>query len=424
MLPKKRKIFSSIDYLLFAGLLLFLVSVVLTSAQANIQTDAIDYYAIVQHLIGDPQPVVPALPFIDQRSPGYPMLTLPVYSVLRWTTFWITPEIVRAVPPQPHAADVPRPSEQALLPPQPLLFREVFFKNFDLTPQGTWFKWDMIAAMLITSYGLFFAGLVFSAKTMTDLYPESLGASLAPLMVVSSQVFMHNLVNTPAYATLAVFGVSCLFTYFWVRGWQTQAVWVQSIAGVLAGLLVLTRLETVLIVAVLLMVLLFQRKIRFACYFVVGGLLPLALLLFYNWFQFGNPWYVGMLKGNMSVLTFDTSYVLATLVEPRSGILFWSAPVLLGIAGLLTATARPLQGLGWASLVLIALVALRVPVMYFCVGQGTLLVSGLNVTCPPDRSAMLEMIRFDANRYLIPLIPFAILGLRDLLGKIAKGISR
>jgi hypothetical protein len=31
---------------------------------------------------------------------------------------------------------------------------------------------------------------------------------------------------------------------------------------------------------------------------------------------------------------------------------------------------------------------------------------------------MLQLIRFDANRYVIPLAPFAVLGLRGLLGQI------
>lgn len=34
---------------------------------------------------------------------------------------------------------------------------------------------------------------------------------------------MHNLLNTPAYATLTVFGVSAVLTWFWVRGWQGGA---------------------------------------------------------------------------------------------------------------------------------------------------------------------------------------------------------
>ena len=149
-------------------------------------------------------------------------------------------------------------------------------------------------------------------------------------MVVTSMVFMHNLVNTPAYATLAVFGVSAFFAWCWVRGCQGGAAWSQALAGLLAGLLVLTRLEAVVIVAVLLAALALTRQWRFLRNFVLGGLPVLALLLLYNASQFGNALHAGILKGDMNVLTFDLSYVLATLVGPQSGILFGSMLTVLG----------------------------------------------------------------------------------------------
>ena len=108
------------------------------------------------------------------------------------------------------------------------------------------------------------------------------------------------------------------------------------------------------------------------------------------------------------------------LAGPRSGIVFWSALSCLGFAGLMAASSRPLKALGLASLVLVALVALRVPVMYYCVGQGMQNISGVLITCPPDSASLLTLVRFDANRYLIPLVPFAVLGLRDLLEHVFK----
>lgn len=67
---------------------------------------------------------------------------------------------------------------------------------------------------------LFFAGLASSSRTLVLLLPAPVGYSLPPLLVVTAAVFMHNLMNTPAYATLAVFDVNTCFTWFWVRGWQ------------------------------------------------------------------------------------------------------------------------------------------------------------------------------------------------------------
>jgi len=73
---------SRLDTALFALLMLFLLAVVAVSGMANLQTDAIDYYAIVQQLVGDAPPIVPNLPFLEQRSPGYPLLTLPLFYAL------------------------------------------------------------------------------------------------------------------------------------------------------------------------------------------------------------------------------------------------------------------------------------------------------------------------------------------------------
>ena len=413
-----------LDALLCALLLLFLAAVVLTSGMANIQTDAIDYYAIVQRLVGDEPPLVPNLPFVEQRSPGYPLLNLPAYYLLKGATFWIETETVRVTPAPAAAGETPRPSEQALLPPQPLRFSQIFFKDFDLAPQGGLFKWNIIAAMLLTGYSLFFAGLFISGKTLGLLYASPVGYSLPPLLVITAVVFMHNLVNTPAYAALTVFGVSAFCTWFWVRGWQGAGAWSQALAGLLAGLLVLTRLETVVIVAVLLAALALTRQWRFLRHFVLGGLPALALLLLYNASQFGNALYTGILKGDMNILAFAPSYVLATLAGPQSGILFWSALTSLGIIGLLLSARPGLRALGLAALALIVLIALRVPVMYGCVGLGVQVISGVAITCPPDMPAMLALIRSDANRYVIPLAPFAVLGLRGLLGQLSHLFRR
>jgi hypothetical protein len=353
------------------------------------------------------------------------LLTAPAAYLLKAARAWIEPETVRLAPPSGRqAGEQDRASEQALLPAQPLRFNQVLFKNFDLAPQGGLFKWHIIAAMLLTSYALFFAGLFISGRTLALLYPPPAGYSLPPLLVITSAVFMHNVVNTPAYATLAVFGVSAFFTWFWVRGWQGRSAWSQALAGLLAGLLVLTRLETIVIVAVLVAGLALSRQFRFLRNFALGGLPALALLLLYNASQFGNPWHAGILKGDMNVLAFDLSYVLATLAGPQSGIFFWSALTALGILGLLISPSSALKALGWASLALIVLIALRVPVMYGCVGQGVQVIGGVTITCPPDMPAMLNLIRSDANRYVIPLAPFAVLGLRGLPGQITHLLRR
>jgi len=163
-----------------------------------------------------------------------------------------------------------------------------------------------------------------------------------------------------------------------------------------------------------------RRQFRYLRQLVLGGLLPLALLLLYNTTQFGNPFHAGILRGNMNILTFNLSYVLAALVRPQSGILFWSALTALGLVGLFVSQSPAFRPLGWAALALIVLVALRVPAMYACVGQGERVIGGIPIACPENSAAILNLIRFDANRYVIPLLPFAALGLRGLLGRLGR----
>ena len=68
------------DLAISVVLILLLGLVILTFSRANIQTDSIDYYAIVQRLTqNEHNPIVRNLHFLEQRSPGYPLLSLLLY---------------------------------------------------------------------------------------------------------------------------------------------------------------------------------------------------------------------------------------------------------------------------------------------------------------------------------------------------------
>jgi hypothetical protein len=59
------------------------------------------------------------------------------------------------------------------------------------------------------------------------------------------------------------------------------------------------------------------------------------------------------------------------------------------------------------SLILLAVVAIS--------GMANLQTDAeLVIACPPDWDAMLQLVRFDVNRYVIPLAPFSVLGLRGM----------
>ncbi|MBZ0276651.1 MAG: hypothetical protein K8I60_10920, partial [Anaerolineae bacterium] len=233
-------------------------------------------------------------------------------------------------------------------------------------------------------------------------------------------------VLTPAYATLTAFGLSCLFAYCFVRGFQGGKRTPQLLAGVFGGLLVLTRLETVLIAGVVVLALAVMREFHYLRHYILGGLGAVVILIGYNVSQFGTPFYTDILNGDINELTFNGGYILASLVSPQAGMVFWSTLTTLGIIGLFLDTRRYTRILGLGSLALIALVLVRVPVMYLCIGEGAKMIGGLPVSCLNDTSDALMLIQSDTNRYITVLIPFAVIGLRTwiaYLPRIARRFS-
>lgn len=411
-MSKTNRVFRLIDRSVFTVLMIFFVIIVISSSRANIHHDSIDYYAIVQRLTQNSgNPIARNLHFVEQRSPGYPIVSLIPYYLISSLVepFVQTEEIIASPDLAPVAATSPPPAGE------PILFRDIFFKNFYIETQESWFEWKIIASMLFTGYALLFIGLIFAVKSLALENKSFLGASLAPLVAITSGVFMHNIVNTPAYATLTAFGVSCLFGYFFVKGSLERKFAPQFLSGLFVGLLVLTRLETIVIATVVLVSLVVIREFGFLKNYVLGALAPAVILLFYNLSQFGNPFHLGLLTGDINLISLDFGYMYANLFNPQSGILFWSTLVSLGIIGLFLDDKRHTKILGISSFALIALVLVRVPIMFNCVGEGTRLIGGLPVMCPNDMADALMLVRFDTNRYITVLIPFSILGLRTLV---------
>ncbi|MCX6090984.1 MAG: hypothetical protein NTX88_11570 [Candidatus Atribacteria bacterium] len=415
---KINRVLRILDCLAFAALTICLGIIVISSSRANIQTDSIDYYAIVQRLTQNSgNPIVRNLHFVEQRSPGYPIVSLIPYYLISslLEPFVQTEKIVTSSDLAQVSPTTSSPTERMLLPGEPILFKDIFFKNFYIETQDSWFEWKIIASMLFTGYALLFIGLIFAVKSLALENKSFLGASLAPLVTITSVVFMHNIVNTPAYATLTAVGVSCLFGYFFVKGSLERKFAPQFLSGLFVGLLVLTRFETIVIATVVLVSLVVIREFGFLKNYVLGALVPTIILLLYNLSQFGNLFHLGLFKGDINLISLDLGYIYANLFNPQSGILFWSTLASLGIIGLFLDDKRHTKILGISSLALIALVLVRVPIMYNCVGEGTRLIGGLPITCPNNMAEMVTLIRFDANRYIIVLIPFSILGLRTLV---------
>jgi len=431
---KKIKTLRFADYFIFALLLCLLVLSIFFKSSANIQHDFGDYYTILQRLTDDSKkPVIPGTHFVEQRSPGYSIISmLPYY----FTSFVIEPfvkteEIIDERQRPPGPPEMPKPENNGEyninrpppgegpkmrgIPSLPLFAKDIFFKNFYIEKVGGWFEWKIIFSLLLTSYIFLFAGIIFSIKTLALRSKKTVGFSLPMLVIVTSIAFIQNIIYTPAYATLTAFGLSSIFCFFYVVSFDKKSFMPQFLTGLFLGLLVLTRLETVLIAGVLCLFLAFYKKWGFLKNMILGGSLSLAILLLYNFSQFGNLLHFGILKGDINQIGFDFYYVFSNLLNPKSGILFWSFLTSLGLIGLFLGNKKYLKALGVASIVLIALLLFRIPVMYKCIGGDPIDMGGISVACARNMDDALMLIQSDANRYITVLSPFAILGLQNLL---------
>lgn len=83
--------------------------------------------------------------------------------------------------------------------------------------------------------------------------------------------------------------------------------------------------------------------------------------------------------------------------------------------GLFLSKEKYLKILGVASLAVIALLLVRVPIMYKCIGGGPVDLGGILIDCARNKDEASMLILSDANRYLTILAPFAILGLQNIL---------
>ena len=384
------------------------------------------------------------LHFAEQRSPGYSLTALVPYGFLTLTVepFVSTEKVVDVdsgplvpPPPTPRTRDDrrgppfspagPRGSEFRLIPPRPLLLKDVAFKDFYVPKEGSWFQWKLFLALAVTSYSLLFLGMTANAWMLRLRFPAFPGYALIPLAVFSSVIFMHNIIRTPLYATLTAYGFSSLFVLFFVMAAsESHKTRDMFLAGVFLGFLVLTRLETGVIAAVLGILLLAKREWRMVGKLLLGSSLAMIAWSVYNLARFGTPVHLGILRGDINQLVFRAGYIIDSLVHPSSGVIFWTPLLVPGLVGLLLSRSTSLRMLGISSLAMLTLLLLRVPIMYEHVGNGPIDIGGILVTSPQTPADMRELMRSDNNRYLIVLAPFLLLGLREGIEKVWWWVSR
>ncbi len=408
------RIINRIDIFILVFLLIVLGFLIISHSRANIQSDSIDYYAILQKLTHNGENlIVRDLHFVEQRSPGYSIFSTIPYHFVSYVIqpFIKTEEIVVSVDDDSFEKE----TEKILIPGKPLLSREIFFKNFYIEREKSWFEWKIIFALLFTSYSFLFIGIFFVIKTLSLENRKVIGVSSIMFVIFTSSIFMHNIINIPAYATLTAFGISSVFCYFFVKSFVNKDTKYEFFSGFFLSLLVLTRLETILLFFVSTFFLIFYKEKSFLKRFIIGFCIGIFILFFYNSLQFGNIFHHGILRGDINHISLDISYIYSNILNPFSGIFFWSPLISLGIVGLFFSEKKYSRILGICSIVLIGLYLARVPVMYQCVGQESIFIGGYLIDCPNNNTEALTIVRNDINRYITVLIPFAMVGLNNLI---------
>jgi len=403
------------DFAIFAGLLIALAFTIFSQAVANLQADSIDYYSMLQKLAEpEAKPIVSSLHFMQQRLPGYPIAALIPYY---FASFFIEP-LVQAE----ELTDFGQ-GFQTAIPSRPFPLREVFFKNILLPLSDAVLEWKVLFALLFTSYAMLFAGIFYTLKALLLEKTKIAWASLIMVAVFASSVFLQNIILTPAYATLAAFGFSAVFCYFFIKGFLEKSQKAGILAGIALGFLALARPEGFLLFALLAFFLLFYAKkpLGFLKTLLPGIALAFGLLLAYNFLVFGNALHFGFLASDINTFGFDAGFAFKSLFHPESGILFWSPLIVIGIIGLLAFPEKKhLRILGFCSLALILFLLFRIPIMYYCTENTVLSMGGVPVSCFAGEAQKLSLVRSDINRYVSVLLPFAILGLAELARHASK----
>ncbi|MEW6685505.1 MAG: hypothetical protein AB1393_04790 [Candidatus Edwardsbacteria bacterium] len=309
-------------------------------------------------------------------------------------------------------------SEMVGFPPQPLHIKDLFFKDYYVPMEGSWYQWKLALSLLLTSFFFLFIGIWTNAKVLKLYYPAYKCLFIIPTTLVTAHMFMRSIFDLPLFTTLTVYGLSSLFLLFTCLSFRSNKVWYVILSGFILGLLVLTRLELSILAMLLIGYFLFTKKIRYFVLFSLGGLAPFLVLILYNLSLFGQPLHLGIFRGDINTLGLNWRYIFESLIHPESGVLFWTPLLMPGLVFLITAKDSILKVIGLCSFVLIFLYTLRIPIMYYSIGQGIIDIGGIPVTTPETPTQMRELIRFDINRYLCVLIPFSIIGIRRGIHKI------
>jgi hypothetical protein len=399
----------NIDLAIFAVLILTIFFLALSLPIANITHDSVDYYVILQKIVSpNENPVVVNPFFVEQRAPGYSIFSIPSYILLdSIETVFFKEKII-------YEDKLNGTEILGFTPNKVIQMKDIFLKRIYLQESSSWFDWKIITALFFTSLFFLGIGICYLVKLLLFLKKKnSIGAiSLIGIIILSSPIFVQNIIQTPTYATLCAFGLICAFSYFFIKSYYEKDSIRALIAGVLLSFLSITRFEGI-VLGLALIIILFLYKEKFIAKKILNGfVLTLPLFIVYNSLMFHNVFQFAFLKGDLNKIMLDPSFVFNALLSPSSGLIFFSPLIVIGCLGLFLSDKKPLKILGLTSLIYIILICIRVPVICTC-QEGELVKIGLEqVICSVP--SCVQLIQSDINRYLILLVPFALIGLQNL----------
>lgn len=382
-------------------LIIFIISIFFFT-RANIEYDSAEYYALSNYFSGKLPINQLQTDMARYRLPGYNIITTPLYY---FTSIFVSPFVKTTLFIE---GELSCPSND-FYPRNEIKLHQILFKNIISCNSGLLVEWTMILSLIGTSYLFFIIGLIFIRKTLIYLYGEKEileNFIIVLVLIIFSPIFIHNIYNTPMYNTLFSFGVMSIFYYYLVKSLKEKKEKDFLIAGLVLGFFSLVRMEA--FVLFLLLIFFFRKNKTFSKKFVEGFICVAVIILLYNYLIFHNPFYFGLIETNVNVIGIDLGYIFDNLFNPSSGLLFWSPLFLIGLFGLLNSKNKENLTIGKISFLLILLMLIRISNFYY---YGEYIDPSI-------------LVRYDVNRYIIILIPFASIGIIEFYKKIVKKIKK
>jgi hypothetical protein len=243
----------------------------------------------------------------------------------------------------PHLADaqyyaIVRDREGHLIskkPVSPALFEIPFFLGYAAIkgglPQNEWAMMQLgkLAMCVISAFAC-----VFLAMSLKGLYHRFLPI-LAGLSLVMMTPLWFTALDCWPHPLLAALNAVCLLLIS-----RRKSLWTWVFIGLFQGIAITTRLGAAVVSFVFLVAALLEKSetrssgMRHAAGMILGALLPLILLGWYNQKYFGNPFTTGFGSQVAGRIRVPFGALAGLLVSPAKGIFLYSPILIFGFASL------------------------------------------------------------------------------------------